>query len=228
MIAAIIFSSGAAGIWRVTWQALAGVVIGIAIGGALAYLAAFALRRHIGAPVQCVATFVAAYGGYFVADRFGWSGIFTVLTFGIALRQLERRRISVAAAESVDQFWKVAAIVANVALFFLIGAALDFRQLAHALPAAAVTIGAVLLARALLAYGLLAPVRSRLRPFWRTVVQMAGIRGALSLALALSTPTELPQRALVVNATFAVVVATILVSTLTLPWRLKRLDLEAQ
>jgi CPA1 family monovalent cation:H+ antiporter len=226
MIAAIVFSSGPAAILQASERALVGVVIGIAIGGVLAYLAAFALRRHIGAPVQSVATFVAAYGGYTLADSFGWSGIFTVLTFGIALRELERHRISVTAAESVDRFWSVLALLANVVLFFLIGAALDFTKLAPVLPAAGVTIGAVLLARIVLSYGLLSLVRARLKPLWQTVIRMAGIRGALSLALALSTPAALAERGLIINATFAVVVVTILVGTLTLRRRLERLDLE--
>ncbi len=226
MIAALIASAGATGILRVSGQALAGVVLGIAVGGALAYLGAFALRKQIAAPVQSIATFAGAYGAYIVAERAGWSGIFAVLTFGIVLRELERHRISVASAEGVEKFWDIVAIVANVVLFFLIGAALDFTRLAHVLPAAGITLGAVFLGRILLSYGLLWLARARLRPFWRTVVRMAGIRGALSLALALATPAAIVQRNLVIDATFAVVVVTILLGTLTLAPRLERLELE--
>jgi CPA1 family monovalent cation:H+ antiporter len=204
-------------------HAVLGVLCGVAIGAALAYAGAFALRRSVAAPVQSFATFAGAYGAYFVADRFGWSGIFAVLTFGIVLRELERHRISVTAAEGVEKFWDGAALVANVALFFLIGAALDFTRLVHSLPAAGVTFGAVLLARLLLSYGLLSLARAKLKPFWRTVVGMAGIRGALSLALALATPAAIAQRGLIINATFAVVVLTILAGTLMLEPRLERL-----
>lgn len=207
-------------------QAVVGVVIGIAIGGALAFAAAFALRRHISAPVQSIATFAGAYGAYVLADRGGWSGIFAVLTFGVALRELERRRISVESAEGVEKFWDAVALLANVVLFFLIGAALDFTRLVHVLPAVGITLGAVFLARVLLSYGLLAPARGYLRPFWRTVVRMAGIRGALSLALAIATPAAVAQRSLIINATFAVVVVTILAGTLTLEPRLERMQLE--
>ena len=134
--------------------------------------------------------------------------------------------MSVESASGVAHFWEVAAIAANVALFFLIGAALDLTRLLHALPPAGVTIAAVLIARIALAYGLLSIVRRHLKPFWRTVVRMAGIRGALSLALALATPTGVPQRAVIVDATFAVVVVTILIGSLTLSRRLARLPLE--
>lgn len=226
MVAAIVVSSGNTGTLHAAAQAAVGVAAGMAIGAALAYLAALALRRQIGAPVQSAATFVAAYGGYFLADRLGCSGIFAVLTFGIVLRELERHRISVASAEGVARFWDAAAVAANIALFFLTGAAIDLTALAPVLPAAVVTLGAVFLARVLLAYGLLSFARSHLKRMWRTVVRMAGIRGALSLALALAAPVSIVQRNLIVNATFAVVIVTILGATLTLGPRLERLNLE--
>lgn len=224
---AAIAVAGTAGIVHAAGQALFGVVCGIAIGIIVAYVAAFTLRRHISAPVQSFATLVGAYGSYFLADRLGLSGIFAVLTFGVALRELERHRISVQSAEGVERFWDVIAVIANVLLFFLIGAAIDFRDLLHVLPAAGIAIGAVILARIILAYGLLSFARAQLKPFWQTVVRMAGIRGALSLALAIATPAAIAQRGLIINATFAVVVATVLAGTLTLEWRLGRLDLPA-
>ncbi len=228
LTAALLLSASAGGVLRATGHALLGVAIGIVIGAVLACAAALALRRHIGAAVQSAATCAGAYGAYILADHFGWSGIFAVLTFGIVVRELERHRISVASSQEVATFWDAIALIANVLLFFLIGAALDFTQLVHVLPAAAVTLGAVLLARVLLSYGLLSLARARLKPFWRTVVRMAGIRGALSLALALATPAAIAQRNLVINVTFAVVVVTILVGTLTLRQRLERLDLETE
>jgi CPA1 family monovalent cation:H+ antiporter len=226
ILSAIVVSAGSAGIAQSAGFAVSGVIGGIAIGLALAYVAAYALRDAVTTPVQCAATLAGAYGAYFLAERFEFSGIFSVIAFGIALRELERRRISVASAEGVAHFWDIAAITANVALFFLIGAALDLTRLLNALPAAGITIGAVVFARFLLAYGLLAPVRRHLKPFWQTVVRMAGIRGALSLALALATPAAVSQRGAIIDATFAVVVVTIFAGSLTLRRRLAQLPLE--
>lgn len=226
IVAAVVVSASTSNIAHAAWEALLGVAIGIAIGAALAYLAAFALRRHIGAAVQSAATFIAAYGGYMLSDHFGWSGIFTVLTFGIVLRELERHRISIASAQGVERFWDSIALTANLVLFFLVGAALDLRDLVPVLPAAGITLGAVLIARLLLSYGLLSLAHAHLKPMWRTVVRMAGIRGALSLALALATPLAIAQRNLMIDVTFAVVVVTILAGTLTLTRRLERLNLE--
>jgi CPA1 family monovalent cation:H+ antiporter len=226
IIAALLISGGAGAVSHAAVQAVFGVAIGIAIGLAIAYAAAFALRERIAAPIQAAASFAGAYGGYILADHFNWSGIFAVLTFGIALRELERHRMTVSAAQGVENIWEIAALLANVVLFFLIGAALDFRRLTHTLPAVGITLGAVFVARSLLAYGLLSLVRERLHPMWRSVVRMAGIRGALSLALALAIPAQIPQRSLIIDATMGVVIVTILVGSLTLSRRLERMDLE--
>jgi CPA1 family monovalent cation:H+ antiporter len=224
ILAALVLSVGASGVWTAASQAIVGVILGIAVGVVLAYVAAFAVHEVVTAPFQSAATLIGAYGGYFLADRFGWSGIFATLTFGVALRELERRRISVASAQGVETFWDGAATMANIVLFFLIGAALDLRLL-HSLPAAGVALAAVFIARSVLAYGLLRLAHDLLRPFWMTVVGMAGIRGALSLALALATPAAVPQRGVIIDATFAVVVVTILIGTLTLGRRLERMPL---
>ena len=224
-IAAIVTSAGIGGMGHAAGQAISGVAIGIAIGVLLAYAASFALREAVHVSIQTVVTFAGAYGGYILAQHFDWSGIFATIAFGICLRELIRHRISVTAAEGVENTWELTAFAANVALFFLIGAALDFSRLAHALPAAGTALGAVLLARVLLANGLLALLRRRVDAAWRSVVRMAGIRGALSLALALATPTAIAQRSLIVDATFAVVIVTILLGSLTLTRRLERLSL---
>ena len=226
IVSALLIGSGLGHLEHVVGIAVLGVVAGILTGAAIAYAAAFALRDAVSAPVQSAATLVGAYGAYFLAEHFNFSGIFAVIAFGIGLRELERRRVSVESAGGVAHFWEAAAIAANVALFFLIGAALDLTRLLHTLPSACITIVAVLLARAALAYGLLSIARGHLKPFWRTVVRMAGIRGALSLALALATPAGIPQRGTIVDATFAVVVVTILVGSLTLKRRLARLPLD--
>lgn len=225
VIAVVLMSSGTLAVWREAGMAMTGVVIGIVLGLIFAYAAAFALRDRVTAWVQSAATFVGAYGVYILADAFGWSGIFAVLVFGIALRELERSRITVSSAEGVAAFWSRLSTVANLALFFLIGAALDFTHLLYSLPAVAITIAAVFVARAIVSYGLLHLVRARVGRVWQSVVRMAGIRGALSLALALATPAAVAQRGALIDATFAVVVITILIGSLTLERRLARMPL---
>ncbi|MDQ2872174.1 MAG: cation:proton antiporter [Candidatus Eremiobacteraeota bacterium] len=210
---------------RIAAAAVVGVLLGIAIGVAIAYLTAFALRGSVGTAVQTVATFAAAYLAYFAADRLGLSGIFAVVALGIALRELERRNLRVESAAGVERAWDRAAIAANVVLFFLLGAALDVTHLRSDLRLIGVTLLAVFVARFVLAYGLLAIARPQVDSRWKVVVRLAGVRGALSLALALATPAFLSGRDVVIDATFAVVLVTVLVSSLTLEPRVANLKL---
>ncbi len=223
---AVILLGASARVSNTIVAAIAGVVIGILLGVAFAYVAAFALHNRINPMIQTAATLAGAYGVYALAEHFGWSGIFAVLTFGIALRELERNILTVTSAEEVAKFWDWAATAANIVLFFLIGASLDFTRLLDVLPVIAVTIAAVAVARAVVAYGILQFARKSVGRVWQSVVRMAGIRGALSLALALATPRLLAQRSIIVDATFAVVVLTILTGSLTLNRRLASLPLE--
>ena len=225
VLAASLLLPGGGGPVRAAFNALTGVAFGILLGAALAYVASFVLRKRIDTSVQCLATLVGAYGGYFLAERAGWSGIFAVVAFGIALRELERTQLPVRSAQGVESFWAGIATSANFVLFFLLGAALDFTRLAAGAPVAGITLAAVLLARIVLAYGLLHFVRSQVRRVWQTVVRMAGIRGALSLALALAMPAAAGQRGAIIDATFAVVLVTLLAGSLTLDKRIQRLDL---
>jgi CPA1 family monovalent cation:H+ antiporter len=83
----------------------------------------------------------------------------------------------------------------------------------------AVTIVAALLSRALLA---LLVIRRR---SWQVVVLLAGMRGGLSLALALSLPDDFPQRAPIVDAVFGLVLFTLIVQGLALEPVARRLRL---
>jgi CPA1 family monovalent cation:H+ antiporter len=226
VLVALIFNASATAAGGAIAHALIGIAIGIGIGAAIAYVSAGVVRVARVALVDRIVTLAGAYGCYALATIYGWSGIFAVIAFATLLREIERRRVGVSAIAAVDRFWAFLAQIANAMLFFLIGAALDFTHMLHTLPIAAVTLGAVIVARLLLAYGLLQLARERLHPYWMRVVSMAGIRGALSLALALATPAVVGARSTIVDATFAVVIVTILAGTMTIAPRLKGLPLE--
>lgn len=214
----------AAGTAAVAGFALVGSLLGIAVGVAVGIVAAQALRLHGNLVVHTLATLIAAYGSYALAERFDWSGIFAVVACGIAMRESGRRDDDVKTAHGVERVWSWLATAANAVLFFLIGAAVAIPDLKHDWRALAATLAAVLVARVALAYGLLALAPGMIRT-WKTVVRLAGVRGALSLALALAIPYGLHGRALTVDATFVVVVATLLLGTFTIRSRIDRMDL---
>ncbi len=200
--------------------AIFGVLFGIAIG----MLAAQALRIRHNLIAHTLATLIAAYLAYAVAEHFGWSGIFAVIACGIAMREVERRNDDLVTARGVEHVWGWIAGLTNAVLFFLIGAAVALPQIDRDWRALLATIAAVLIARFALAYGLLALAPGMARE-WKAVVRLAGVRGALSLALALALPFNLVGRSLAIDATFAVVIVTILLGAFTVEPRIERLDL---
>jgi CPA1 family monovalent cation:H+ antiporter len=227
VLASVVIASQS-GALQVSAHAALGTLLGIVCGAVAACAAAALLGRTQQAVAYAALTVAGAYGSFYLAGRFDWSGIFAVLSFAVVLRILQQKKIGSVCSERTGKVWDVIAGIANSALFFLIGAALDVKQLGQALPIALLTVAAVLLARFAIVYGLLEFARPRLHLAWMSVVRLAGIRGALSLALALAIPVDIAGRELIVNVTFVVVVLTLLVGLLTLGRGVKNLPLDTR
>ena len=206
-------AANGADVARVAAQTLGAAAGGVLLGVAIALAVARALRGKGDARLQITATIVCAYGAYFAADYLRLSGIFATIACGIALRYYERRWITLRIAEDVNRFWDVGALLANALVFFLVGAALEVGRIAREPAFAVACIVAVALARVVVS-GLLLP--SPYPREWLAVVRAAGMRGALSLALALAIPAAVPYREAIVDATFAVALATLAAGGLTL------------
>ncbi len=192
---------------------LGGAAGGVILGVVFASVLARALRGSHDVRVQIAATVLCAYGTYFAADELRLSGIFATIACGIALRYYERAWITLSIAEDVNRFWDVGALVANVLVFFLVGAALQIGRVTQEPVFVVACIVAVAVARIVVA-GLLLP--GHYPREWIDVVRVAGMRGGLSLALALAIPAGIPYREAIVDATFAVSLATLAAGSLTL------------
>ena len=161
-----------------------GVVIGLGVGA----FAVFLLRRFNEADLEILITLVTAYGGYLAADVVHASGVVSVVTAGIVIARFGSRAGRLHGTQLVS-FWNLLAFVLNAILFLLVGAALPTHQL---LAVGGLVIGAYLImfaARALPVYLLLglADLRGASIPWsWRHMTFWGGLRGALSVALALS------------------------------------------
>lgn len=203
----------------VALEALVGTVGGVALGIVLAFAAARLLRNRTRVVPQLAATLLCAYGAYFAADYAHLSGIFATIASGIALRYFERRWITLTIAEDVNRFWGLAATVANVLVFFLVGAALQIGQVAREPAFIVACLAAVAVSRFAVAALLLPGAYPRA---WLDVVRVAGVRGALSIALALALPITVPYRQAMIDASFAVAFATIVAASLGAPRVVRR------
>lgn len=192
---------------------------GIVFGWVLGYFTYRLLKSVDQYQVEVLLTLAAAVGGYALASRLHLSGPLAMVVAGVMIGNRGRAdAMSDTTRQYVDMFWELLDEILNAVLFVLIG----MEVLLIAFPAQMLLAGAVaalltLLAR-LLTVGL--PVGAlgavfRLGPgSWR-VLTWGGLRGGISVALALSLPVG-PQRDVILALTYCVVVLSILGQGLTL------------
>src|SRR5262249_27595796 len=120
---------------------------------------------------------------------------------------------------AVNSFWEYAAFLCNSLLFLLIGLQVQLPLLLKHSRIIGLAVLAVFVARLIVVYGICPFVSSQRLPIpdkWRHLMFWGGLRGALVMALALSLPLDFPDREVVVNMTFGVVLFTLLVPGLTM------------
>jgi CPA1 family monovalent cation:H+ antiporter len=194
------------------------VLGGTAIGGVAGLLCAGVLRATESTEYEVTVTIVLAYLAYLSATALHCSGIFATAAGAIALRAVLRRLPgALKNADAVDHVWGAAAFTANAAVFLATGLLIVPSRVVHEPALVLAAVIAVTVARVALAF-----VATRVRAD-RITIFLAGMRGALPLALALSLPDTLPFRAQIIDATFAVVLVTIVVQGAPLEHVLARL-----
>ena len=196
---------------------------GIAIGLGVAALGTPLLRRLRTPWVGIAMTLAIAYGSYALASVAGASGIFASAAAGVALPTLAFDKDEVRA---INRFWDGTAFVANSIVFLLVGLSLRLDRIFGEPLLFLAVVAAVVISRGILAYAFV-PLggAAGARPGWRHAIALAGVRGGLSLALALGLPKNFPDRGAVLDAVFAVVFLTIVIQGWTLAPLLRRIDL---
>jgi CPA1 family monovalent cation:H+ antiporter len=202
-----------------------GLVIGLIVAGA-ASLIISQVNNHL---IEVTLTTVTAYGAYLVAEELHVSGVLAVVAAGLVIGNLGERGMSPTTKISLFNFWEFSAYLANSIAFLLIGLVIDISQLLSSMQSILIAIVAVLVARAIVIY-LLSFRFSNITSNMRHVLYWGGLRGAISLALALSLPDALggETQSLLQDMTFGVVLFTLLVQGTTMRPILKRLGFSTQ
>lgn len=198
----------------------------VGVGGGL--VAAQVIRATNERTIQLGVSVVVAYGTYQLADAVGLSGILATVIAGIALGSSMRRtaRSDVLVSE-IEDLWDVVAFILTSLVFLLIGFAIRIPSLLSAAAGIVVATAAAVAARALIVYLPAAAVRigspARALPRgWAHVIFWSGLRGAVALAAALSLPADFPQRELLQQISFGVVLVTLLVQGAGAPLVVRR------
>ena len=208
------------------------IAISVAIGLATGFLAARIIDSVEDHLVELTISVVLAYGSYMLADVFHLSGVIATVTAAIVLGNVgPGRALTETGADAIDTVWEFFAYLLTAVVFLLVGLAIPPARLLDSLGPIAWGIVGILVGRALVIYVLLGGASRLARPpglagavpsGWLHILFWAGLRGAVAVAMALSLPADVPQRALLQEITFGVVLFTLLVQGTTIGWVVDR------
>ena len=241
--------TGAFSLWeaggRLVLNAVAGVAIGLAVGWVIRQI-----RRRIDhAPTEITLALLTGYLAYLPAEALGVSAVLAAVTSGVYMGWYTPELTNTETRLQGEAFWRILVFVMNAVLFTLVG--LQLPQILDGLAGwsaseVAVATVAVCATVVLIRLALVFPfayvpryLSARIRardpyPHWSIplVLGWAGLRGAVSLAAALAIPLEtdagapFPARDLIIFLTFCVILFTLVVQGLSLPYVIERLGLE--
>lgn len=225
---------------------LMGILVGLAVG-----LVFYAIHRWLptSSSIEIVLTLVTPYCMYYAAEHFHFSGVLAVVSGGLLLSNKRQRMLSYRSRIEGVNVWTNIVFVLNGLVFLLIG--LQLPSITHQLGdigfGKALGYGllislALLLIRFVCTFGAAAFTRFISRfitvadpnPGWKapTIAGWAGMRGVVSLAAALSIPVLIaegvpfPFRNLILFITFIVILVTLVLQGLTLPWLIRKVKME--
>jgi CPA1 family monovalent cation:H+ antiporter len=199
-----------------------GIIIGLVLGTIISQM----IDRIDDYLIETTLTTILAYGSFLIAEEiFHVSGVLAVVGAGLVAGNVGPAGMSPTTRIVLFNFWEYAAFLANSFIFLLIGLQIDISTLFESWQTIGIAIIAIIVARAITIYGFAwigrdIPIR------WQHVLNWGGLRGAISLALALSLPLSLgAARSQLQVMTFGVVIFTLLVQGLTIGPLIRRLGI---
>jgi monovalent cation:H+ antiporter, CPA1 family len=203
----------------------AGALIGLVIGWGVSHIR----TKLDDAAVEITLTTIAAYGSFVAAEQLHCSGVVATVAAGVVCGHTGRHHTMTAGTrQAVDSFWEWLAFALNSAVFLLLGAEMSLVVLGAewrlVLLAALAALGARAIVVAVVGV-VFARTREQMPRTWLPVLTWGGLRGALSLVLALSLPADAGNTALIVAMTAGTVLLSLVVQGATMPLLLRRLVL---
>lgn len=215
-----------------------GIIVGLVLGYVVSEVV---LARVDDALIETTTTMALAYGSFLVAEEFGliigrdvhFSGILAVVVAGLMVGNVGIKNTSPSTRVTLEHSWELLTFLVNSLVFLFIGLTIAPSDLIDELDAVALAVAGVVLVRIVVTYGLSAviglikPDRAIPLPF-QHVMLWGGLRGAISLALALTVTEEQFDAATVQTVrvmTFGVVLFTLLVQGTTIAPLIRKLGL---
>lgn len=201
-----------------------GILTGLLLGWGISWL----IARVDDYLIETTLTTILAFGSYLLAEHLHFSGVLAVVVAGLINGNLGPKGMSPTTRIVLFNFWEYVAFLANSLIFLLLGLQVNIPVLLGSWASVLWAILAVLLARAVVVYGLGWVVNKFADPMpkrWLHVMNWGGLRGAIALALVLSLPSNFADRDLFRLMAFGVVLFTLLVQSTTMRPLIRKLGI---
>ena len=209
-------------------QVVGGVAIGVILGVVFSRVTAI-IDDHM---VEMTLSTALAYGSYLAAQSVGTSGALACVAAGLIHGSYGRQvGMSERTRRLLDDLWEYFGFIVNALVFLLVGFSTNLIALSEAAGPVLVSIFSVVVSRVVVV--MIPPELLRLTRRIRVVTSHAerlvliwgGLRGALTITLALALPAEIANRQLMIAMAVGVVLFTLLVQGITLSQVIKRTGL---
>ncbi|MBV9325815.1 MAG: sodium:proton antiporter [Chloroflexi bacterium] len=209
-------------------EVVGGVAIGAVLGVLFSRITAI-IDDHL---IEMTLSTALAYGSYLVAQSVETSGALACVAAGLIHGSYGRQvGMSERTRRLLDDLWEYFGFVVNAVVFLLVGFTTNLAALEAAGGPVLVSIASVLFSRVLVI--LIPPQLLRLTRRIRAVTSKGeqavliwgGLRGALTITLALALPPSIADRQLLVEMAFGVVLFTLVVQGMTLSYVIRRAGL---
>jgi len=197
------------------------MVGGAGVGAAMGLVASFVIRRISDPLAEIMASTALAYGAYALGDALGVSGAIAAVVAGLTVGDTVRRHLPPRSRIALGSFWDYAAFGVNTFLFLSVGLSTSPSSLGSHLPEIGIGFACLVVGRAAAVYLPFLLLRltrpAQAIPFrWQHVFVVGNIKGALSIAMALGLPAEVPYRAMLVDVAFGITFVSLVAQGLVL------------
>ncbi|MBN8234175.1 sodium:proton antiporter [Halobacillus kuroshimensis] len=201
--------------------AIGGALVGLAFGFFFSQI----IRFFDDYPLEVAFSALLFFGSYFIAEHFHTSGVIAVVVAGFVFGDYGAKvGMSKQTKTNINTFWDSITLLANALIFLMVGLEIRNINLSENWAYIAGAIVIVLIGRTIALYISTGWIKE-LNAKERLLINWGGLRGSLSVALALSLPMDFSGRDQVLLLTFSVVLFSLIVQGLTLKPLIKKLGL---
>ncbi|MEN2399041.1 Na+/H+ antiporter [Flavobacterium sp. MC2016-06] len=236
-------------LWKAGLNFIVMSLLGIAVGVAVGFVMHFIHRKFVSDDIiEVTLTLLTPFASYLIAEHFEGSGVLAVVATGLFLSARSSTIFSHEGRIMTNTIWSVLTNILNGLIFILIG--LQLRQIISGISnysgsslfiwGAVVSIVVILVRFLWVIPATIIPrliskkIRQKEEYDYRNMIVFgwSGMRGVVSMAAALALPLtihgneEFPLRNLIIYLVFCVILSTLVIQGLTLPWLIKKLKLE--